>query len=107
MKPTDYSSLLTNKVLKERARLLILSFLLASDTNGATFMTLQKALDLSKGNLSVQIKILEEAGYVSIQKEFMDNKPRTTVFITKNGIVTLKNYLKEMKLLVQSAEDQQ
>ena len=70
---------------------------MASETNSATFMVLQKSLNLSRGNLSIQIKTLAEAQYVTIKKEFKHNKPQTTIFITSEGIVALKKYLKEME----------
>lgn len=102
MKQSDYSNLLNNKVLKERSRLLIISYLMASETNSAPFMVLQKALNLTRGNLSIQIKTLAEADYVTIKKKFKDNKPQTTIAITSKGIVALKKYLKEMEGIIHS-----
>ena len=105
MNNTDYTSLLNNKLLKERSRLLILCFLLGSETNSATFMVLQKALNLSRGNLSVQIKMLKEADYLSIDKSFKNNKPQTMVTITNEGIGSLRQYLKEMEMIITSTYD--
>ena len=102
MKQTDYQSLLNNKILKERSRLLILSSLITSETNSETFMALQKALDMTRGNLSVQIKTLKESGYVTVDKAFKNNKPQTTVTITKQGIIALKNYLSEMEKIIKT-----
>jgi len=102
MKSADYQSLLNNKIMKERSRLLILSFLAAADKGSATFMSLQRALNLSRGNLSVQIQKLKEAEYVDVLKDFYDNKPRTTIIITKTGIASLKSYLAEMEEIINS-----
>ena len=102
MKPFDYRALLSDKVMKERSRLLILSYLAAAGDGRAVFMRLQKALDLSRGNLSVQIQTLKDAGYVNVSKAFQDNKPRTTVSITKEGVVALRKYLADMDKVIRS-----
>lgn len=104
MKYSDYQLLLNDKVMKERSRLLILSCLMAAENGSAVFMNIQKALDLSRGNLSVQIQILKDAGYVDVNKAFVDNKPQTTVSITMEGIVSLRNYLADMEKIIKLVE---
>ena len=106
MKEADYQSLINNKILKERSRLLILSFLISAEADSATFMELQKALDMTRGNLSVQITTLKDAGYVSVDKVFRDNKPQTTVTISKTGIAALKSYLSEMEKIIKNVNNQ-
>ena len=96
----SYSSLLNDKLLKERSRLLILCYLMSNETNSATFMALQKALDMTRGNLSVQIKLLNESKYVDVNKEFKNNKPQTTIKISEVGIISLKRYLKDMETII-------
>ena len=105
MKQADYQSIINDKILKERSRLLILSLLISADKNSATFMELQKALDMTRGNLSVQITTLKDALYVSVNKAFKDNKPQTTVTITKEGIVALKTYLSGMEKIIKSVQN--
>ena len=100
MTTDDYSEILKDKVIHERSRLLILSFLIGSETGKATFMELQKAMGFSRGNLSIQIKKLQEAKYVRITKKFKDNKPMTTIFMTEKGRSAIKNYLKEMEDII-------
>jgi len=73
---------------------LILSYITGSESESATFMELQKAIDISRGNLSIQIKTMEEVEYVSVEKKFHDNKPQTTIHLTEKGRLALKNYLK-------------
>ena len=102
MSSTNYSGLLNNKILKERSRLLIVSFLMAAETNSATFMTIQKSLNLSRGNLSIQLKTLDEAQYITITKTFKDNKPQTTIHLENEGITSLKKYLAEMETVIDS-----
>ncbi len=100
MAKNDYSELIKDKIIHERSRLLILSYLAGSETGKATFMELQKAIGFSRGNLSIQIKTLLEATYVRVTKKFKDNKPLTTIFLTKRGRLALKHYLKEMEDII-------
>ena len=102
MTKNDYSGLIKDKVVHERSRLLILSYLAGSETGKATFMELQKAMDFSRGNLSIQIKTLQEAKYVRITKKFKDNKPMTTIFLTEKGRSAFKHYLKEMEDIIKA-----
>jgi len=102
MSKPDYTDLIKNKVIHERSRLLILSYLTGSETGSAAFMELQKILEFTRGNLSIQLKILQEAGYVSIKKKFKDKKPRTTVSLTEKGRQEIKNYLKEMEKIIKN-----
>jgi hypothetical protein len=43
-----------------------------------------------------------EAGYVKISETFKDNKPYTTVSITRGGTKALNNYLDEMENLIKA-----
>ena len=70
-------------MLLSQARLGVVSVLLARPA--ATFPELKDLLGLTQGNLSVHLRKLEEAVYVTIEKDFADNKPRTTVRLTKTG----------------------
>jgi len=101
MAESDFNGLIINKVIHERSRLLILSYLAGSETGKATFMELQKTMEFSRGNLSIQIKTLQEAGYVRITKRFKGNKPQTTVFLTEKGKEAIKQYLKEMEQVLE------
>lgn len=105
MSKAGYSSLLNDKLLKERSRLLILCYLISSEMNSATFMELQKTLNMTRGNLSAQIKMLTESKYVDIKKEFKNNKPQTTITISDVGIISLKRYLKDMETIINDTYD--
>lgn len=91
-----------NKIIHERARLLILTYLASNDKEATSFSELMENLDFSSGNLSIQLKKLKEADYVGISKTFKDNKPYTTVFITPQGSAALNEYLEEMEAIIKS-----
>ena len=70
-------------VVHQRVRLGILAIL--DEEGSADFGALRDELEVSDGNLSQHIRVLEEAGYVRSEKGFVGRRPRTTVRITKEG----------------------
>jgi DNA-binding transcriptional ArsR family regulator len=83
-----------NRLIHEPARLAILTVL--TSCTSADFVFLQRVTRLSKGNLSVQLTNLEQAGLVVIRKEIIDKKMRTTVSLSKRGISEIADYWKVM-----------
>ncbi|MBD3639101.1 MAG: transcriptional regulator [Crocinitomicaceae bacterium] len=87
-----------NKLLHQELRLAIVSYLA-----GVEWVNFNKLLDITeatKGNLSVQIKKLEAAGYLEIKKSFKDNYPLTQCKITDDGRNALDEYVKDLKQLL-------
>jgi DNA-binding transcriptional ArsR family regulator len=89
-----------DKIIHERTRLLILSYLAAGDAKVVPFTELKERLDLTAGNLSVQLRNLEEAGYIKINKRIVGRKPVTDIALTAAGIQALTGYLDEMETLI-------
>jgi len=87
-----------NAVIHERARLGIMSALAAR--TAMTFSELKAILDLTDGNLSVHLRILEQAGYVAIEKKFVDRKPQTTVKLSKKGRLAFEHYVEVLEEIV-------
>jgi len=86
-----------NKIIHEKVRLRIMSFLVSSPKEKAGFTHIKDALALSSGNLSIQIKTLEEAGYVQVKKSFKNNKPYTEVILSSEGHKALVEYIEKME----------
>jgi DNA-binding MarR family transcriptional regulator len=91
-----------NKIIHERARLLILTYLMSNEKREVSFNELQEKLEFTSGNLSIQLKKLKEAEYLEINKTFKDNKPYTTVLITPRGAKALNAYIEEMEKIIQT-----
>jgi DNA-binding MarR family transcriptional regulator len=91
-----------NGLIHGRTRLSILAFLAASESERTGFNDLKEKLGLSPGNLSVQLKKLEGAGYLSVKKEFRANRPYTGVSITTRGRNDLERYVDEMEKMIRS-----
>jgi len=87
-----------NAVIHERARLGIMSVLAAQPA--LTFSELKAYLGLTDGNLSVHLRILERAGYVSAEKKFVDRKPQTTVRVTRKGRLAFEHYVDVLRDVV-------
>ncbi|MBU0518456.1 transcriptional regulator [bacterium] len=83
-----------DRVIHEPARLMILGYLSAVD--GGEFLFLMNQTKLTRGNLSSHLSKLEEAGYVTIQKEFVNKIPRTLIKLTERGRDALGSYLAQM-----------
>ncbi len=89
-----------NKLIHERARLLILTYLASNEHSEISFNELKDKLDFTSGNLSIQLKKLGAVDYLEIHKTFKDNKPYTTVSITLEGESALKAYVEEMESII-------
>ena len=93
-----------DKVIHERARLMILTYLAGLEGRSlASFQEIKDALEMTSGNLSVQLKNLEQAGYIAIEKRFEDNRPVTEARLTREGQKALTQYLDEMERIIQAA----
>jgi len=63
----------------------------------ADFQYLHLATRLTKGNLSVHLSRLEEAGYVAINKTFRGKYPLTVCRLTDRGTQKLEEYRKLLR----------
>ena len=88
-----------DKIFHDRVRLGVMSILIASKQD-VTFTELVNKLELTRGNLSVHMKVLEQNGFVKSKKEFVNNKPRTTFRVTKEGRKAFEEYLNLLEQIV-------
>jgi DNA-binding MarR family transcriptional regulator len=65
----------------------------------ADFLFLMKQTGLTFGNLSSHMTRLEEAGYIRVDKEFIDKKPNTRLSLTETGRRAFEDYRENMKQL--------
>jgi len=86
-----------DRTIHEPARLAILMTLLGVEE--ADFPFLVRITGLTRGNLSVHLSRLEQAGYVEIQKTFVGKKPRTVARLTEQGRERLETYLHTLQRL--------
>lgn len=84
-----------------RTRLGIMTLLLSAGE--ADFKTLQSHLGATDGNLGAHIGVLENAGYIKVQKGFVGRKPRTVCKATVEGRRAFKTYLKHLASVIELA----
>jgi DNA-binding transcriptional ArsR family regulator len=89
-----------DRVLHEPVRLQIISYLAAGGKQ-ASFTEMKEKLSLTAGNLSVQLKRLEEAGYITINKSIRNRKSLTRVALTRRGMEALWQYLGELEEMIE------
>ena len=91
-----------DNTVHQRVRLGILTVL--SEADRADFAYLRDALELTDGNLSRNLQVLEEAGYVAIQKTFEGKRPRTWVSATRSGERALAAEVAALRELIGGVE---
>ena len=84
----DYRQI--DDVLHSRIRLAVVSVL--SRCEKAEFTWLREAVGATDGNLTTHCRKLEEAGYLSVEKKFVDRKPVTFYSLTDAGRDALVSY---------------
>jgi len=75
-----------NEIIHQPVRLRIMAALVTLEpTNEVDFTYLRDLLEVTDGNLGAHLRKLEEAGYISVNKVFMERKPHTYVSATAAG----------------------
>jgi DNA-binding MarR family transcriptional regulator len=92
-----------NRLLHEPARLRLLAQL--SSVKRADFTWLLNQTGMTRGNISVQMSRLADAGMVQVEKMFHNNRPRTLYELTDAGILALKEYKKNMTAILAALPD--
>jgi DNA-binding MarR family transcriptional regulator len=85
-------------VIHQRVRLAILAVLM--EARRVDFRYLKDTLDLTDGNLSRHLRVLEEAGYVRIDKGFEGKRPRTWASATSLGRGAFQAEIHALKVIV-------
>lgn len=87
-----------DRIIHEPARMRILALL--SPTPNLSFTEIKEALKLTDGNLSVHLRTLEEAGYISVTREFVGRKPRSEYAMTTSGCKAFAAYIDALEQIV-------
>ncbi len=83
----------------QRARLGILGIL--AEVRRADFNYLRDTLDLTEGNLSRHLQVLQDAGYIRIEKTFEGRRPRTWVSMTREGKNAFATEVEALRALIE------
>ena len=87
-----------NKAFENRVRLGVMSILIINDQ--IDFNSLKELLEVTDGNLASHISALEKKEYISVFKEFVGKKPKTTYSITPLGKTAFQEHLLALENLI-------
>lgn len=82
-------------ILHSQLRLAVISLLVKNAK--MEFNDLKTETKATAGNLSAQLKKLEQAEYITISKSFKNNYPLTKAEITKKGLLAFEEYVKRIQ----------
>lgn len=92
-----------DQVIHAPARLTLLSYLYVVDSADYTF--LRSLTGLSWGNLATHLNKLEEAGYITTEKDFKGKKPHTSIHLTRQGRDAFREYKNSLQLVLNDLPD--
>ena len=96
--PTD-----VDRLIHEPARLMLMALLYVVESGDFTFLMAQTGL--SWGNLSSHMSKLESAGYIEVEKDFVERRPRTMLKLTEIGRQAFREYRQVMKDVLDDLPD--
>jgi DNA-binding HxlR family transcriptional regulator len=90
-----------NPVVHGKLRLALLTLL--TGVGEAEFTWLREKTGATDGNLGAQLLKLEEAGYVAVEKKFVERKPQSLYRMTDSGRAALSEYVQALRQLLGAA----
>jgi DNA-binding MarR family transcriptional regulator len=94
----DYRQI--DDILHSRIRLAVVSVLARCEE--AEFTYIRDTVGATDGNLTTHCKKLEESGYISVDKRFVERKPATFYRLTQQGRDALVQYARHLADLIQT-----
>lgn len=93
-----------NEIIHQPMRLKIMAALNALETGAAIeFPRLKAMVGATDGNLGAHVSTLENAGYVTVKKDFVGKKPRTRVSMTRAGRRAFHDHVTYLRDIVDAA----
>ena len=93
-----------DEIIHQPLRLKIMAALRAlPEAERIEFVRLRAIVNATEGNLGAHITTLEKAGYVTVEKDFHNNRPRTRVSMTKQGRRSFQAYVEYLKDILDPA----
>ena len=90
-----------NETIHQPVRLRIMAALVTLDEgNEVDFAYLRDLLQVTDGNLGAHLRRLEEAGFIAINKTFIERKPRTFVSATQEGRMIFRDHVNAMETIL-------
>jgi DNA-binding MarR family transcriptional regulator len=92
-----------NETIHQPVRLRIMAALVALQAGDEVdFSYLRGLLEVTDGNLGAHLRKLEEAGYIAVNKTFVDRKPRTYITATSEGRRIFQEHVAALEAILKS-----
>jgi DNA-binding MarR family transcriptional regulator len=92
-----------NETIHQPVRLRIMAALVSLEAdNEVDFTYLRELLEVTDGNLGAHLRKLEEAGYIAVNKTFIERKPRTFVSATKAGREAFQEHVEALEAILKN-----
>lgn len=90
-----------NKLIHQNIRLRIMAALTTLEsTDEVDFTYLRDLLEVTDGNLGAHLRKLEDAGYIAVNKTFIERKPRSFVCSTDEGRKVFKKHVAALESII-------
>jgi DNA-binding MarR family transcriptional regulator len=90
-----------NETIHQPVRLRIMAALATLETGSEVdFTYLRDLLEVTDGNLGAHLRKLEEAGYITVDKLFVDRKPHTYISATADGLKAFKEHVAALQSIL-------
>ena len=92
-----------NETIHQQVRLRIMAALVALEAgNEVDFTYLRDLLQVTDGNLGAHLRKLEEAGYINVNKTFVERKPRTFVSVSSEGRKVFEEHVSALEAILKN-----
>jgi len=93
-----------DEIIHQPVRLRLMAALVAIKSGeSAEFTLLRDMLGVTDGNLGAHLHRLEEAGYIAIEKKFVDRKPRSFISATEAGRKVFRNQVAALEQIIRGS----
>ena len=92
-----------NETIHQPVRLRVMAALVTLEpTVEVDFTYLRDLLGVTDGNLGAHLRKLEEAGYIAVNKIFVERKPRTYISATAEGRKVFQEHVAALESILKS-----
>ncbi|MBK5107726.1 MAG: transcriptional regulator [Anaerolineales bacterium] len=92
-----------NEIIHQSVRLRIMAALVSlKPGDEVDFTYLRDLLEVTDGNLGAHLRKLEEAGYIVINKTFVERKPRSFISATAEGRRVFQEHVNALESILKS-----
>ena len=93
-----------NEIIHQPVRLRIMAALVALKAGEEVdFTYLRDLLDVTDGNLGAHLRKLEDAGYIDVNKTFVERKPRTYLSASTEGRKVFREHVEALESILKNA----